>query len=588
MTNDNIFFDNSNDKFGKPNESGPFDLNFVLGDPLFLHPNDTSGNPIISFKLTGTDNYNMWNYVMKFALRNKNKLGFIDGTCKRDSNSPAMANKWDMCSYVVVTWILGSLSPELYAGQIYSKTALDMWNDLKETYDKVDGSRALSFCETAFVVVSGEEYHRSIASMGTSPKPFATALVDKSFDNKKKFNKGFNSNNMGLNLNLKCTNCDKTRHTVERCFDLIRYPPNYKKPGNQNSNKYTVNNAFSAPSPSIARTVCFSNEQMLKLLSLINDKSSSSSIANMAGTFFNGSVVDSDANQHMTASAKFLINVVNVSNLVLTVGHPNGTKAKIVKIGDLKLNEYVTLFNALVIPEYTINLLSVHRLSKDSKFFVGFDENKCYIQDLKRNMIVGTGDINGGLYLFDATFKQSISKLPANCYVSKTLWHNRIGHPTDQVLQLLKDDLKFDLKNESMTPCDMCHKAKQTREPFPLSDHESLQIGQLVYLDVWGPYKVTRKEGYKSFLTIIDDYSRAVWVYMLKSKDEVFVSIEHFVNLLLNQFDVKVKVLRSDNGTEFVNNKMQSFCKDKGIIHQTSMTYTPNKIGLQKENTDIS
>ncbi|GJW78706.1 hypothetical protein Tco_0140388 [Tanacetum coccineum] len=48
--------------------------------------------------------------------------------------------------------------------------------------------------------------------------------------------------------------------------------------------------------------------------------------------------------------------------------------------------------------------------------------------DLKRNMIVGTGDMNGGLYLFDAT--------------------------SDQVLQLLKDDLKFDLKNESVTPCD--------------------------------------------------------------------------------------------------------------------------------------
>ncbi|GKB88950.1 zf-CCHC domain-containing protein [Tanacetum coccineum] len=99
----------------------------------------------------------------------------------------------------------------------------------------------------------------------------------------------------------------------------------------------------------------------------------------------------------MTTSAKFLINVIDVSNLVLTVGHPNGTKAKIVKIGDLKLNDFVTLFNVLVVPKYTVNLLSVHRLAKDSKFFVGFDENKCYIKDLIRNMIVGTGDMNGGL-----------------------------------------------------------------------------------------------------------------------------------------------------------------------------------------------
>ncbi|GJX08684.1 hypothetical protein Tco_0196616 [Tanacetum coccineum] len=82
----------------------------------------------------------MWNCAMKFAMRNNNKLGFIYGTCKRDSNNHAMANKWDMCNSVVVTWILGSLSPKQYAGQIYYKSGLDMWNDLKETYDKVDGS----------------------------------------------------------------------------------------------------------------------------------------------------------------------------------------------------------------------------------------------------------------------------------------------------------------------------------------------------------------------------------------------------------------------------------------------------------------
>ncbi|GKG08879.1 ribonuclease H-like domain-containing protein, partial [Tanacetum coccineum] len=62
--------------------------------------------------------------------------------------------------------------------------------------------------------------------------------------------------------------------------------------------------------------------------------------------------------------------------------------------------------------------------------------------------------------------------------------------------------------------------AKQTREPFPLSDHKSLVLGELVHLDLWGPYKVASKEGFKYFLTIVDDYTRIVWVYMLKSKDE--------------------------------------------------------------------
>ena len=45
-----------------------------------------------------------------------------------------------MCDSVVLTWILNSLSPELFAGAIFSKTAYEMWKDLQDTYDKVDGS----------------------------------------------------------------------------------------------------------------------------------------------------------------------------------------------------------------------------------------------------------------------------------------------------------------------------------------------------------------------------------------------------------------------------------------------------------------
>ncbi|GKA11555.1 putative transcription factor interactor and regulator CCHC(Zn) family protein, partial [Tanacetum coccineum] len=132
---------NSNDKNNLKTVVGSSsDLNLFFGDSLYLHPNDTSGTPIITIKLTGTKNYKMWSIAMTFALRNKNKLGFIDGTCKKDPSNPGLANQWDMCNSVVVTWILNSLSPELFAGAIYTKTAFEIWNELKETYDKVDGS----------------------------------------------------------------------------------------------------------------------------------------------------------------------------------------------------------------------------------------------------------------------------------------------------------------------------------------------------------------------------------------------------------------------------------------------------------------
>ncbi|GJZ80276.1 ribonuclease H-like domain-containing protein [Tanacetum coccineum] len=64
------------------------------------------------------------------------------------------------------------------------------------------------------------------------------------------------------------------------------------------------------------------------------------------------------ANQHMTNSTKDMIDLVDVSNLKLIVGHPNGTVAKITYVGNLKLNNDVIMFNVLVMPEYIVSLLS--------------------------------------------------------------------------------------------------------------------------------------------------------------------------------------------------------------------------------------
>nr|GEY20357.1 ribonuclease H-like domain-containing protein [Tanacetum cinerariifolium] len=83
-----------------------------------------------------------------------------------------------------------------------------------------------------------------------------------------------------------------------------------------------------------------------------------------------------------------------------------------------------------------------------------------------------------------------------------------LGHPADQVLSVLKKDLN--ISDNTFAPmCEICQKAKQTKELFPLSDHKSKTLGELVHLDLWGLYRVHSKECYTYFLTIVDDYSKA-------------------------------------------------------------------------------
>ncbi|XP_022023897.1 uncharacterized protein LOC110924167 [Helianthus annuus] len=105
--------------------------------PLYLHASDSSSLTIVSVTLKGTGNYVVWSNAMKLALTAKNKLGFIDGTCTRSTKDDVLAGQWDRCNSVVLTWILNSVSEELYVGQVYSRLS---WSDLKDTYDRVEGS----------------------------------------------------------------------------------------------------------------------------------------------------------------------------------------------------------------------------------------------------------------------------------------------------------------------------------------------------------------------------------------------------------------------------------------------------------------
>ncbi|GJZ58909.1 ribonuclease H-like domain-containing protein [Tanacetum coccineum] len=124
-------------------------------------------------------------------------------------------------------------------------------------------------------------------------------------------------------------------------------------------------------------------------------------------------------------------------------------------------------------------------------------------EDLLQNQIVETGSENGGLYSFDSPFNsncQSLGNHSVMCFTFKSLWHTRLGHPSDQAVDVLQHDLNF-TKDSRVSPCDICHKAKQTREPFSISNYQTTVIGELIHLDLWGLYKVIIKPCTRGFNT---------------------------------------------------------------------------------------
>ncbi|KAJ0534888.1 putative RNA-directed DNA polymerase [Helianthus annuus] len=637
-----------------------------IGDPLYLHPSDSSALTIVSVKLKGTENYAVWSASMKLALEAKNKFGFINGKCEKSTEDAVLASQWDRCNSVVLTWLLNSVFEELFLGQVFSSLASEVWEDLKETYDKIDGSvvydlfkkinsisqngstvadyynrlttmwkqfdamlqlptcsckaakdyndftmliKLMQFLmglddvyqpvrtnlltretfpsvKVAYSVVSREESRRLTSSGSKGQNVAFVSKPNQSIDSKKR-----TTNQRGPNSSLKCTHCNMLGHTIERCFEIIGYPPGFKKKPNNVSGKGKSNAAVSSSS-SQSSGLPFTAEQIAKLLSLVGEKTSVDS-PGVGGEscFFNNSVscsssllfgsvyswiVDSGASQHMVNNDKDMFNVVDVSEFDIKVGHPNGTSIKVLKIGNIKLMGDIILKDVFYVPGYHVNLLSVHRLARDNGVEVVFNEDSCVLQDFKSKKILVTGSQDSGLYLV-GKHGNSVN-VCFNSFVKASLWHSRLGHPSDQVLAVLKDN--FDVKSVEHGPCDVCHRAKQIRVPFPISDHKTKSVGELIHLDLWGPYKVTSYEGFKYFLTVVDDFSRTVWCYLLTSKTEVFDNLCSFYELMLTQFEKKIKVIRSDNGTEFVNNQMNIFCKNKGILHQTSCAYTPQQNGV--------
>nr|GEU67819.1 retrovirus-related Pol polyprotein from transposon TNT 1-94 [Tanacetum cinerariifolium] len=88
-----------------------------------------------------------------------------------------------------------------------------------------------------------------------------------------------------------------------------------------------------------------------------------------------------------------------------------------------------------------------------------------------------------------------------------------------------------------------------------------------------------------SFLPNVDslnDYSRFTWVFFLATKDETIPILKTFITGLENQLSLKVKVIRSDNGTEFKNNDLNQFCRTKIIKKEFSVPRTPQQNGIAK------
>ncbi|KAK9080130.1 hypothetical protein SSX86_001805 [Deinandra increscens subsp. villosa] len=234
-------------------------------------------------------------------------------------------------------------------------------------------------------------------------------------------------------------------------------------------------------------------------------------------------ILDSGCSFHMTPNRSYFDNLKLVDMGTVKLG--DDRECKIRGIGqvhlDLANGSNITLQDVRYVPNLTRNLISLGT----------FEDNGCCVNLKDRKAKV----IKGSLVLLTGTRGKS------NIYL-------------------------LDGK---------AHRVKFTR-----SQHKSSDKLDYIHSDLWGPARTQSLGGASYFLSIVDDYSRRVWVYPIKHKSDAYGKFKEWVTMVENQTDRKIKKLRTDNGLEFCNELFDQFCRSKGIVRHLTIPGTPQQNGL--------
>nr|GEW80797.1 retrovirus-related Pol polyprotein from transposon TNT 1-94 [Tanacetum cinerariifolium] len=257
-----------------------------------------------------------------------------------------------------------------------------------------------------------------------------------------------------------------------------------------------------------------------------------------------------------STSSNVLSSIKCTLSKLFSVKFRNDHVEKIIGYSDYKIGN-VTISQVYFMERLGHNLFSVGQFC-DSNLEVAFRQHTCFIHNLD-GVDMLTGSRGNNLYTLSLQYMMESSPV---CLLSKALktkswlWHcclshvnfSAINHLARQGLVRGLPKLKFE-KDHLCSACAMGKKSVN---------------------------------GKKYILVIVDDYSRFIWVKFLRSKDEASDISIKFLKMIQVRLKVLVRRIRTDNGTEFVNQTLCEYYEEIDISHETSVARSPQQNGVVK------
>ncbi|KAJ1522455.1 hypothetical protein ONE63_001645 [Megalurothrips usitatus] len=257
----------------------------------------------------------------------------------------------------------------------------------------------------------------------------------------------------------------------------------------------------------------------------------------------------------------------------------------VLKINSARHNGLHEIQNMKYVPGLSSMLLSVSSMTKCGHAVV-FVDNHCGIYNKKDIIINGEPLLKTeekyGTYKLNLEVKNTRSafKSQSKAYVP---WHERLGHLGKNNLSLMAAGLVEGMGETHLDKaiCEPCIRAKQTRAPLPKGGADRAnEILELIHSDVCEVTDGLSREGFRYFVTFIDDKTRYTTVGFLKTKSEVFEKFKQFKILVEKHTGKFIKYLRSDNGGEYINRYFAQYFKEQGILNQFTVSDTPEQDGV--------
>jgi len=301
-------------------------------------------------------------------------------------------------------------------------------------------------------------------------------------------------------------------------------------------------------------------------------------------------IVDGGASDHMSSN-KDLFTSMRESSGEVQIG--DGSPLLITGVGSVRIKvsddcggKDITLSDVLYVPNLQDNLISQGQLEEKGVEFRSKDGvNKALLGE----KLLFQAHRIGRLYFLTTTDGASVDTLK-NAFdknvkkasrVSQTVWHNRLGHPSQQVVGKMHIMSELAFKNEEEDFCEPCVLGKMTRKKFPVTTvKEDLDVLGRVHSDIMGPIRPVSLGRKRFVVTFVDEGSRYVSAVAMKEKGEALQHFKDYKNKVEVLHQKKIREFQTDRGAEYLSKEFQEYLAEHGIHHRKSVEYTPQQNGL--------